>query len=64
MEVTMATIRRVFTLRLPDEVFDQIGRLANLQIGVKPQNEKFTLDALVLKTGMANRPAKELVLQI
>ena len=37
---------------------------ANLQIGVKPQNEKFTLDALVLKTGMANRPAKELVLQI
>lgn len=29
MEVTMATIRRVFTLRLPDEVFDQIGRLAS-----------------------------------
>ena len=25
----MATIRRVFTLRLPDEVFDQIGRLAS-----------------------------------
>ena len=25
----MATNRRVFTLRLPDEVFDKIGRLAS-----------------------------------
>ena len=36
----MATNKRVFTLRLSDEVFGKIGILANLLIGVKPQNEK------------------------
>lgn len=49
---------------LPYRLAQKGVAMANLQIGVKPQNEKFTLDALVLKTGMANRPAKELVLQI
>jgi len=38
--------------------------VANLQIGVKPQKEKITLGALFLKADIANRPAKELVLQI
>ena len=29
LEVIMATNRRVFTLRLPDDIFDKIGKLAS-----------------------------------
>ena len=43
--------------------FTGIGYFVNLQIGVKLQNEKITLRIKLLKSGITNRPAKEVVLQ-